>query len=69
MSCGVSEGKQVIKFANARNHDRICLFSQNEVYRNAKCTFSTSFTSLLFADEDMCGRYCIQKCTNDHFHL
>ena len=27
----VSEGKQVIKFANARNRDRICLFSQNEV--------------------------------------
>ena len=31
MSRGISGGKQVIKFANASNRGRLCLFSQNEM--------------------------------------
>ena len=30
MSRGISGGKQKIKFVNARNRGRLCLFSQNE---------------------------------------
>ena len=50
MSCGISEGKQVLKFASTSNRGKVCFFDQIETMINfnshAKCTVQVSFVNL-----------------------
>ena len=72
MSRGFSGGKQKMKFTNARNRGRLCLFSQNETTIQYLCKmYGSSFDKInviIARSEDIYGRYCIQKSKNDHFH-
>ena len=47
MSCGISGGKQVIKFANTSNHGRVCLLG------NLRTT--TKFTTTTSVDWERTG--------------
>ena len=66
-----SRGIQVIKFGNASNSGRLCLFSQNEMTVLQSCKmYDLSFDKInviIACCENTYGRYCIQKSKNDHF--
>ena len=72
MSRGISRGKKVIKFANASNRGRVCLFYKNETTISQSCKmYISSFGKICVitvCHEDINRRYCIQKSNNDHFH-
>ena len=48
MSCGISGGKQVLKFASTSNRGKVCFFDQTEMMINshAECTVQVSFVNL-----------------------
>ena len=72
MSLGISRGKQVIKFADASDRGRVCLFYENETTISQSCKmYISSFGKICVitvCHEDIYGRYCIQKSNNDYFH-
>ena len=72
MSRDISRGKKVIKFANASNRGRVCLFYKNETTISQSCKmYISSFGKICVitvCHEDIYRRYCIQKSNNDHFH-
>ena len=72
MSRGISRGKKAIKFANASNRGRVCLFYKNETTISQSCKmYISSFGKICVitvCHEDIYRRYCIQKSNNDHFH-
>ena len=43
MSCGISQGKQVIKFANTSNCSRVCLFYQNKMIISLSCKIKCTY--------------------------
>ena len=71
ISRSLSAEKQVIKFANTSNCDRVFLSSQNDraILKVAKCTVqvSTSFTSLLLAVMTSTAAAALKKITRYNF--
>ena len=65
MSRGISRGKKVIKFANASNRGRVCLFYKNETtISKSHKMYISSFGKIYVItvyQADIYGRYCMQK--------
>ena len=64
MSRGISKGKQVIKFANTSNRDRVCLFYQTRRrFHSYPCQSVGEIYVITVWHWDIYGRYCICKVT------